>query len=98
MHPIHFAINIIIQKKPKKILIRICPDNILANNLTDKLTTRVWYEINSTVTNKGAIAKGVPAGKIIVINSIPCNKKPIKFKIKKLDKAKVKEIITLFKN
>jgi hypothetical protein len=48
---------------PIKILSKICPDNILANNRTDKLTTLAKYDTNSIKNKTGTINNGTPSGK-----------------------------------
>ena len=53
---------IILQVKPARIFNNMCPESILAPNLSPKETFRDKYEMNSIKTNKGNNAKGHPAG------------------------------------
>lgn len=52
------------QVKDDKIFSKVCPDIKLANSRIDKLKTRAKYEINSMTMINGAIAKGVPSGRM----------------------------------
>lgn len=67
---------IILQVKPASIFNSICPDRILAANLSPSEIFLAKYEINSINTNKGSKPKGQPAGTNKEKNSKPCFWKP----------------------
>jgi hypothetical protein len=58
--------------KPANIFNSICPESILAANLSPKDTFLAKYETNSIKTNKGNKAKGQPAGTNKEKNFNPC--------------------------
>lgn len=70
----------IFQAKVAKILSKVWPAIIFANNLTDNATTRNIYEISSIGTRRGDNASGAPGGKNKLKKCIPCFFKPIIFK------------------
>jgi len=47
---------------PASIFNKVCPDIILANNLTAKLIARTQYDIISITTSAGTNAFGAPVG------------------------------------
>lgn len=67
---------IMLYVKPANIFNNICPDNILAANLSPKEIFLAKYDINSIKTNKGNNPKGQPAGTNKEKNSKPCLWKP----------------------
>ena len=52
-----------VHPNPAKTASNVCPAIMFANNLTERLTTRITYEINSIVINNGHNANGTPDGK-----------------------------------
>ena len=63
---------IILYVKPAKIFSNICPESMLAANLSPNEIFLAKYEINSISTNKGNKAKGQPAGTNNEKNFKPC--------------------------
>jgi hypothetical protein len=58
--------------KPASIFNNICPESILAANLSPKETFLAKYETNSMKTSKGNKPKGQPAGTNKEKNFKPC--------------------------
>ena len=52
-----------VHPNPAKTANNVCPAIMFANNRTERLTTRITYEINSIVINNGHNANGTPDGK-----------------------------------
>ena len=52
-----------VHPNPAKTASNVCPAIMFANNRTERLTTRITYEINSIVINNGHNANGTPDGK-----------------------------------
>ena len=67
---------IILYVKPAKIFNNICPESILAANLSPKEIFLAKQEINSIKTNRGNKLNGQPAGTNSEKNSNPCFWKP----------------------
>ena len=67
---------IILYVKPARIFNNICPERILAANLSPNEIFLAKYEINSIKTNSGNNPKGQPAGTNNEKNSKPCFWKP----------------------
>ena len=66
---------------------------MFANNLTDKLTGLVKYEITSITTNSGNNAFGTPLGTKKLKNFIPCIINPISVTPKNITIASAKVTI-----
>ena len=62
---------------PPKTLSIVCPAIIFANNLTDKLTGLLRYEIISIIVINGNKTVGTPLGTNILKYLKPCLTKPI---------------------
>ena len=67
---------IILYVKPAKIFNNMCPESILAANLSPNEIFLARYEMNSIKTNKGNKPKGQPAGTNNEKNTKPCFWKP----------------------
>ncbi len=67
---------IMLYVKPLKIFNNMCPDSILAANLSPSEIFLAKYEINSINTKRGSKLKGQPAGTNKEKNSKPCFWKP----------------------
>lgn len=67
---------IMLYVKPANIFNNICPDKILAANLSPNEIFLAKYEMNSIKTSKGNSPKGQPAGTNKEKNSNPCFWKP----------------------
>ncbi len=61
-----------LQVKPASIFNNMCPDKMLAANLSPKETFLAKYDMNSIKTNKGSSPKGQPAGTNKEKNFKPC--------------------------
>ena len=67
---------IILYVNPLRIFNNMCPDNMLAANLSPRDTFLARYEINSIKTNSGNNPKGQPAGTNKEKNFNPCSLNP----------------------
>mgnify|MGYP006140925815 CR=1 FL=1 len=66
-----------ITAKPPNTFNNVWPASILANNLTERLTGLMQYEINSIIKRSGWSIRGVPEGKNNDKKPNPCLKIPI---------------------
>ena len=76
--------------KPPNTFNIVCPAIILANNLTDKLTGLLKYEIISIIVIKGKSTAGTPLGTNILKYLNPCLANPIIVTAIKINKAIIK--------
>ena len=71
----------------------VCPAIMFANNLTDKLTGLLKYEIISITVINGNSTVGTPLGTKILKYFKPCFVKPIIVTATKINKAIIKVTI-----